>query len=456
MVNNNVTRLGACGLMLAGVILVAGVGAQSPPPPQGPTFSKDVAPILYKNCTTCHRAGEIAPMSLMTYEEARPYAKSISAKVAAGHMPPWHADPAFGHFKNDRHLTDAEIETLTRWAATGSPKGDPKDLPALPKYTNGWNIGTPDAVFTMPESYNVPAEGTIEYQYFDMPTNFTEDKWITAVEVRPGNRAVVHHVIVFYQEPGQNTRTRAFQMAPNMGKPQTPEQIAAAAAAKAAPPKPVDPNAPKPAPQRQLGMMLAGLAPGTEAWVMEPGTALLMKAGSKLTFQMHYTANGVASTDRTSVGIKFATTPPETELRVTALLNQNFVIPAGAQNHTIEANMTTMEDITVWAILPHTHLRGTSWNYDVTYPDGRKEVILAVPHYDFNWQTSYEFEKPLQLPKGTKVHAIATYDNSTKNLSNPDPKSDVKWGDQTWEEMMFTGFTFSVDKDRRNVTGGGR
>jgi hypothetical protein len=436
--------------MLAGVILVAGLGAQqSPPPPQGPTFSKDVAPILYKNCTSCHRAGEIAPMPLMTYEEARPYAKSIRDKVATGHMPPWHADPAYGKFKNDRHLTDAEIETLTRWAAIGAPKGDPKDLPPAPKYTDGWNIGTPDAVFTMPESYNVPADGTIEYQYFDVPTNFTEDKWITAVEVRPGNRSVVHHVIVFYTEPDVvSTRTRAIQMGPNMGLPRP------AGAPAPAPAPPADPNAPRPAPKPPR-MMLAGLAPGTEASVMVPGTALLVRAGSKLTFQMHYTANGVAASDRTSVGVKFAKAAPDTELRVTALINQNFVIPAGEANHTIEANLTLLEDITLWAMLPHTHLRGTSWKYDVTYPDGRKEVILSVPHYDFNWQTEYKFERPLSLPKGTKLHAVATYDNSTKNLSNPDPKSDVKWGDQTWEEMMFTGLTYSVDKDRRNVTGGG-
>jgi len=442
-VKRNVLSVGASGLLLGGVILVASLGAQSPPPPKGPTFSKDVAPILYKNCTSCHRPGEIAPMSLLTYEDARPYAKAIRDKVSSGQMPPWHADPTVGHFKNDSHLTDAEIETLSRWAATGSPKGDPNDLPPMPKYTDGWNIGTPDAVFTMPESFNVPADGTIEYQYFDVPTNFTEDKWITAVEVRPGNRSVVHHVIVFYQEPGQNTRPRVIQMGPNMGKPQTQ------------PAQPADPNAPKPAPQRQLGMMLAGLAPGTEAWVMEPGTGLLMKAGSKLTFQMHYTANGVPGTDRTSVGIKFAKTPPTTELRVTALLNQNFVIPAGEANHTIEASMTMMDDVTVWAMLPHTHLRGTSWKYDVTYPDGRNEVILSVPHYDFNWQTNYEFDKPLHLPKGTKVHAIATYDNSTKNPANPDPKSDVRWGDQTWEEMMFTGFTYSVDKKPVTTPGGG-
>ena len=444
--------LTASGLILAGVILATGAAAQqqeskSPPPPSGPTYTKDVAPILYKNCTTCHRAGEIAPMPLLTYDDVRPYAKSIRNKVIARQMPPWHADPAFGQFKNDHHLSDADIETITRWVATGAPKGDPKDMPPAPKYTDGWNIGTPDAVFTMAESYNVPADGTIEYQYFEVPTNFTEDKWVTAVEVRPSNRAVVHHVIVFYEEPGEYTRPKAIQMAPNMGLPRP-----AGAPAPAPAPAP-NPNAPKPAP-KPVRMMLAGLAPGTDAWVMAPGTGLFMKAGSKLIFQMHYTANGVAGTDRTSVGVKFAKAAPATELRVTALLNQNFVIAAGDANKTIEANMTMLDDVTVWAMLPHTHLRGTSWKYDVTYPDGRNEVILSVPHYDFNWQTNYEFKEPLHLPKGTKVHAVATYDNSTKNPSNPDPKVDVRWGDQTWEEMMFTGFTYSVDK-ARNVTGGG-
>jgi hypothetical protein len=424
-------------MWLAVVAAVATIsGRQAAPPPPAPTFTKDIAPILYKNCTQCHRQGEIAPMPLMTYEEARPYAKEIRDRVIANEMPPWHADPAVGHFANARGLTDREKETVAQWVTLGAPKGDLADLPPAPKYKDGWNIGTPDMIFTMPEAYNVPAQGTVEYQYFEVPTNFTEDKWIQAVEVRPGNRAVVHHVIVFYLEPGQDTRSQVIKFAPGMGRPQPPADPAA-------------PPAPRPQ-QRKLGNMLAGLAPGTEAVVLPPGTARLVKAGSKLTFQMHYTANGTAATDRTSVGVKFASAPPEVEIRETALMNQNFTLPAGQASSTVEATMTVSEDVTLWSLLPHTHLRGKSWKYDVTYPDGRNEVVLAVPRYDFNWQTEYWFKSPLRLPKGSKLHAVATYDNSAANPANPDPKVNVTWGDQTWEEMMFTGLAFSVDKDKRS------
>jgi hypothetical protein len=426
-----ISLLSLVGVVVGSSIVVRG---QAPAPPAAPTFTKDVAPILYKNCTTCHRPGEIAPMSLLTYDDARPWARSIRDRVLGNQMPPWHADPSVGHWVNERRLSDKEKETIARWVTLGAPKGDPADMPPLPKYTDGWNIGKPDAVFTMAEAYNVPASGTIEYQYFDVPTKFTEDKWIQAIEVRPGNRSVVHHVIVFYQEPGEDTRSQVIKPGPGMGKPR----------------QPVDPNAP-PAPkkeQRNLGNMLGGLAPGTEAMILPPGTARLVKAGSTLTFQMHYTANGTAATDRTSIGIKFAPAPPETEIRETALLNQNFTLPAGS-TASVEASMTVTDDVTLWSLLPHTHLRGRSWKYDVTYPDGRNEQVLSVPAYDFNWQTEYWFKAPLKLPKGSKLHAIATYDNSASNPSNPDPKANVSWGDQTWEEMMFTGISFSVDKDKR-------
>jgi hypothetical protein len=421
---------------LVGVVPIAG---DQSGPPVTPTFTKDVAPILYKNCTVCHRPGEIAPMSLLTYDDARPWARSIRDRVIGNQMPPWHADPSVGHFANERRLSDKEKDTIAKWVTFGSPKGDPADLPPAPVYASGWNIGKPDAVFTMPEAFDVPAQGTIEYQYFDVPTNFTEDKWIQAIEVHPGNRAVVHHVIVFYQEPGKNTRSKPLKFAAGMEKPASPAGGA---------PKTPDPSAPKKE-ERKLGAILVGLAPGTEAAVLPPGTARLVKAGSTLTFQMHYTANGAAAKDQTSIGIRFASAPPEVEIQETALMNQNFTLAPGAANAVVEASMTVTDDITLWSLLPHTHLRGQSWKYDVTYPDGRNEVVLAVPHYDFNWQTEYLFTKPLQLPKGSQLHAVATYDNSAANPSNPDPKVSVRWGDQTWEEMMFTGLSFSVDRERR-------
>ena len=398
-----------------------------------PTFTRDVAPILYKNCVSCHRPGEIAPMSLLTYEDAKPHAKAIRDEVGDGHMPPWHADPKHGKFVNDRRLSAEEKATLLRWANNGAPEGNPKDLPPAPKFVDGWTIGQPDAILSMPVEYTVPADGFVEYEYFEIPTNFTEDRWIEALEVRPGNREVVHHVIVTMRPAQPERRPAAFQGRPGMGPRRTPGE------------------APRdrghrlfPAPQR-LGQPIGGFAPGTQPLAFAPGSALLVRAGASIVLQMHYTPNGAAAKDRTQVGLKFAKEKPQVEMRLGTLINMSFEIPAGAADHAVDAEMTTTADVTVRSILPHTHLRGKSWEYTVTYPDGRSEVILSVPKYDFNWQTDYVFAQPLKLPKGTKIRAVAHYDNSAANKSNPDPKVPVRWGDQTWEEMMFTSIVYSID-----------
>jgi hypothetical protein len=419
-----------------------------------PTFSKDVAPIFFKNCTNCHRPGEIAPMSLLTYKDTRPWAKSIATRVSRGTMPPWHADPAHGEFANDRRLTDAEKDTIEKWINAGAPEGNPADLPAPPKYADGWLIPQPDVVVAMQEDYPIPARGTVAYQYFEVKTNFTEDKWVQAFEVRPGNRAAVHHVIVYTRPPQPATppvppsaptppaRRPAplFTLAEGMdipagqtGGPQLPADQR----------KPLGPND-RPAP-RPLGPSVGAYVPGTPARVFPEGTALRLAAGSSIVFQMHYTPTGTSSTDRTSIGLVFAKAPPATELRGTALINGQLHIPAGAAEHRVDAEMTLNRDVTLWSLLPHTHVRGKRWQYEATYPDGRTETILAVPNYDFEWQTDYLFKQPLKLPKGTTLHATAWYDNSPGNKSNPDATKDVWWGDQTWEEMMFTGVTYSVD-----------
>lgn len=424
-------------IALASLTLAASLFAAAAPLAEGPTtvptFSKDVAPILYKNCTHCHRDGEIAPMSLLTYEDARPYAKAIIDEIGGGTMPPWHADPKVGHFKNDRRLSDTDRATLLAWAKNGAPKGNPADLPPAPRYVEGWQIGEPDVVLQMPVEYKVPNKGQIEYEYFEIPTNFTEDKWVQAVEVRAGNRAVVHHVIVYVRSPQPERRPAGVRFAEGMDLPKE------------------DPAAPKvrgvslfPRPER-IGAIIGGSAPGGSGLQTEPGSALLIRAGSTIVLQMHYTANGKRATDRTRVGFIFAKQPPTEELRVATLVNGAFRIPAGAANHEVTAEMTTTADITVRRMRPHTHLRGKDWHYTATYPDGRTEPILAVPMYDFNWQTEYVFAEPLKLPKGTKIRAVAHYDNSTANKSNPNPKADVRWGDQTWEEMMFTSFVYSID-----------
>jgi hypothetical protein len=396
-----------------------------------PTFSKDVAPILYKNCASCHRPGDIAPMPLLTYEQVRPWAKSIREKVSLGQMPPWHATQPRGTFLNDRRLTDLDKETLSRWVKDGSPQGDAKDLPPVPTFTEGWEIGTPDTILSMAKSYDVPPSGTINYQYFTVPTNFTEDKWVQAIEVRPGTRSVVHHVLVFCREPGAPGRQNAFVQV-------TPPIKADALRAH-------DPNDTQTGARPNSLTLVATTAPGTNAMTFQPGTAIRLKAGAVLVFQIHYTANGKASSDTTRVGMVFAKEPPRQEIRNSAFVNPSFILPAGDPNKEVDSAIQFTEDSHIWALFPHTHLRGKSWEYRLVYPDGRTETVLGVPKYDFNWQTYYLFATPLAVPKGARLEATAHYDNSAGNAWNPDPKVDVKWGEQTWQEMQYTGITYTVD-----------
>jgi len=427
------------------------IRAQSGDPQSGPTYSRDVASIIYKNCAGCHRPGEIGPMSLLTYTNTYPWAKSIAARVSAETMPPWHADPSTGEFSNDRRLDPRDKATLLKWIANGAPEGDPKDLPAAPRFAEGWAIGQPDAVVKMGEDYPIPANGTVAYQYFEVPTNFAEDRWVQAFEVRPGNRAAVHHVIVYTRAPApaapaQPSAQPARRPAPSFSFADGMDIPAGQTGGGELPPdqrKPLGPND-RPAP-KTLGPSIGAYVPGNGSRVYQPGTAVRLVAGSTLIFQMHYTASGKPTTDRTSIGFVFSKTPPATELRGTALINGALHIPAGAKDYRVDAEMTINRDVTLWGMLPHTHVRGRRWSYDVTFPDGRTQTILAVPRYDFDWQTDYIFKQPLKLPKGSTLHATAWYDNSPSNRSNPDPTKDVWWGDQTFEEMMFTGLTYSID-----------
>lgn len=430
-----------------GPAAVQASGGQAALTQSAPTFSKDVAPVLYKHCTSCHRKGEIAPMSLLTYEDARPWARAIRDNVVNGVMPPWHADPAHGKWRNDRRLSQQERDVIVRWVDAGAPQGNPADVPKTPVYAEGWTIGTPDAVITMDSEYAVPATGEIEYQYFEMPTNFTEDKWVQALEVRPGNRAVVHHVLVYARWPGMSRPTQAFRTQ-NPPGPMSPTQLKELEEAKA------DPEVARRRREAgtRRGTLIAQIAPGTNATVYAPASAMLLPAGTTLTFQVHYTTNGEAETDRSSIGFKFAPQAPANRVYATALMNPRFMIPAGAAAHAVEARLEVLEDLTIYSLAPHTHLRGKSWEYTVTYPDGRTEIVLAVPKYDFNWQTDYVFETPLRLPKGSILKSVAHYDNSKQNPANPDATQPVYWGDQTWEEMQYTGIMYSVDKESRPTT----
>jgi hypothetical protein len=403
-----------------------------------PTFSKDVTPILYKNCVTCHRPGEVAPMSLLTYEDVRPWARSIRKAVSEGVMPPWHADAPHGTFENERRLTAAEKETLFAWVTAGAPQGDPKDLPPQPTFNDGWRMGTPDVVFEMLEDYEIPASGTVEYEYFYIPTNFTEPRFVQAIEVRPGNRELVHHVIVSYEAPPDLPSTGAvLKFVSDHNK--LPDA------------KPGNrPMKKSNVPSR----LIASYAPGTDPQVFRAGTALRLAPGGTIRLQMHYTTNGSTGTDRTKIGMIFSKDPKPREVRASAFLNSQLFIPAGAAHHQVDTEVAILQDVTLWGMLPHTHLRGKKWEYRIALPDGTMRPLLSVPKYDFNWQTFYMFTEPIALPKGSRILSSAWYDNSANNPANPDPRSDVKWGEQTWEEMQYTGILFSVNPNPPTTTAG--
>ena len=446
---SRLTTLRGAALVLAigawsgsATVLTRSASAQDPrvPPSEtAPTFSKDVAPIVYRKCVSCHRPGEIAPMSFITFQDVRPWARAIREKVMSRTMPPWDADPQHGTFRNDRSLTQTEIDTILKWVDGGARQGNPSEMPPLPSLAAGWQIGTPDAVFEMPAEYQIAANGTIEYQYFEVPTNFKEDRWMQAGEARAGNREHVHHIIVSVVEPGQNTRPNVMTVKAIVPDgetlaPRTPRQLTDAQRALLTQ-----------ANRRANAITLVNWAVGEDAPIYRPGLAKRIPAGSTLVFQVHYTTNGAPATDRSKVGFIFAKEPPQREIRTATVANAQFAIPPGVSAYQVEAEATFTEDVNVWAMHPHMHLRGKDMTYTVIYPDGRREVVLRVPKYDFGWQTDYWLAEPLTLPKGSKLHVAAHFDNSAANRFNPDPTATVRWGDQTWEEMMIGYFTYTVE-----------
>jgi mono/diheme cytochrome c family protein len=404
----------ACVALVAGV--AGGAGPNAPV-----TFNKDVAPILFKNCSGCHRPGQIAPMSLLSYKEARPWARSIRDVVSERRMPPWLADPRHGEFSNDRRLSQKEIETITAWVDSGGKEGEARDLPALPKFGEGWTIGQPDVILSMNEEFAVPADGVVAYKYFTVPTNFTEDRYVQLAEIRQGNRSVVHHVIVTVREPGDSAA-------------------------------PADAQGGEGRTGRNADGMLVGWAPGMSPLTLRPGQAKLIKAGSSLVFQMHYTPNGEAGRDRTSVGLIFARQPVEKRVITAPVAARTLVIPPGDPNYESTSSYTFKDDSHIVSFMPHMHVRGKDFEYRLVLPDGSTRVLLRVPRYDFNWQLSYFLKEPLAVPKGSRLECTAHHDNSAGNRYNPDPAKEVRWGPQTWEEMMIGWFDYTLDgQDLRQV-----
>lgn len=419
-----------------------------------PTFSKDVAPILFRNCVSCHRAGEIGPMPMTSYQEVRPWAKAIQAAVQTRRMPPWHADPHYGQFKNDSRLKDAEIATLVAWVKAGAPEGNKADLPALPRFAEGWQIGKPDVVLSIPE-YTLGATGYDEQKDFIVETNFAEDVWVEAVELRPGNRKIVHHAHVWL-EPAEKKKAPATEGAakPKPVRPSFTVREGTRTYARLDAPVINDgcshPDGgmwPGSSPS-ELASMLGSFIPGKAPEVWPAGIAKRIPAGARVRFTIHYSrSTGKEEKDITSVGLRFAKQPPERELRRIDLHNTAFLIPANTPEHPVTACYTFQEDADVLSYVAHMHYRGKSMRFEATYPDGRKEILLNIPQYDFEWQTKYLNAKPVHIPKGTQIRLYATFDNSPNNKYNPDPSKVVRWGDNTIDEMMDGWFEFVTPKD---------
>jgi peroxiredoxin len=359
------------------------------------TFAKDISRIMQKRCQECHRPGEIGPMPLLSYDNAKSWADTIHEVVLEQRMPPWYADPRHGKFSNDRHLSAEERDTLLAWVEQGCPQGDDKDLPPPATFPEGWTIGKPDTIYQMGEDFKVPATGVLPYKRFTVDPGLKEDVWVQAAECRPGNRKVVHHILVYMQAPGKAIYDKD-----------------------------------------GTALTLAGWAPGDMPAIFPPGTAKLLPAGSKFVFEVHYTPNGKEETDRCSVGVIFAKKRPERIAETNILANMTFQIPPGKADTRGQLSYTFRDDALLLSFMPHMHLRGTSAKYFVTYPDGKSETLLSVPDYDFGWQSIYRFAEPLHIPKGTKLTWIAHWDNSADNPRNPDATKEVRWGLQTWDEMQ--------------------
>jgi hypothetical protein len=414
------------------------------------TFNKDVMPVLQKNCQTCHRPGEVAPMSFMDYNATRPWAKAIKTVVLTKKMPPWFADAKYGHFRNERKLSDSEINTLVSWADGGAPEGKASDRPAPVEFLEGWNIGKPDLVFEMPQPFEVQATGTIEYQYILLPARFDKDTWVTAAEVRPGNRQVVHHVIAFIRPPGSQWMKDAKPGVPFVPVVHKRDENGAAISSSSR----GDPQRGAERASMTSSDFLVGYAPGLQPQEFTlGGAARLIPAGSDIVFQMHYTANGKPATDVTKIGLVLAKETPKYRFLTMPAATQQFAIPPGDPNYEVHSAVTFNEAVQLVWLMPHMHLRGKDFLFRAVYPTGESETLLNVPRFDFNWQLGYDEAKPLQIPKGTRIECTAHFDNSPNNPAKPNPKVTVRWGDQSWEEMMIGWFAviINADADPKNV-----
>jgi hypothetical protein len=455
------TRTAALAGILSVILIAGGAHLRSAPAAEqaAPTFTRDVAPILYKNCTSCHREGEIGPMPLVSYQDVRPWAKSIKAKVVSREMPPWGADPKHGTFKDDKSLNAAAIDTIARWADAGAPKGEDRDLPPLPAFPTGWPQGQPDAIIAMPVTFEIPAEGEVDVIDFFTPTPFGHDVYVKGLAVKPSTPGVVHHagVYVIDRLPTGARFENGRIIGPD-GKAMTRNQVARANGASAT----------------QEIQKLLSFVPGRGYEEYQGGAGQLIRAGSYIDFYMHYTPTGKPERDRTEIGVYFA----KADSQVTHQIYHSFGVAGPTtyivQGEEVEANRSARADggeggvelppippyvddwkvvsvhsirepVTLYGLTPHLHFRGKSMKYVLTLPDGTDEVLLNVPRYDFNWQSYYELATPRPLPAGSKVTVTTLFDNSVRNPYNPAPEKTVYWSEQSWDEMYAPQVRITVD-----------
>lgn len=380
-------------------------------------FSKHIAPIFQARCVECHRDQGLATFDLQSYESARPWGKAIAKQVREGKMPPWGLDPKVGEWKDNPTLTPEQIAAIEKWVNTGMPEGDKKDLPEPRTFHEDWSIGKPDMVFEMPKEITIPADGVMPYQYHVTDLQNTEDLYVQSMEVLPGNRKVVHHVIVFLQPPKEWNRENKDGFTTDF---------------------------------------LDVYAPGSPAGVNPPGVARLIPKGSKLMWQVHYTPTGKEEKDQSKFGIILSKEPPKELMRTVLMVNMGFIIPPMVPEHVVEARSKIGKEATLYSFTPHMHYRGTAMDFYITPPGGPEELICSIPDYDFNWQLDYFLKEPRKVPAGTIVRVVGKFDNSPNNPFNPDPSKEVRWGEQTWEEMLMGGVFLSWPvEEAAAVTGAG-
>jgi hypothetical protein len=425
--------------IVAGVLLTCLAGLAQRSDRTTPTYYGDVLPILQKHCEGCHRAGGIAPISFASYEQVARYAEAIRLVTENRSMPPWFAVDEIGRFSNDPSLSREEIATLAAWAGSEATAGDLHDAPAPRVWTEGWSIPQPDLVVKMTRPVELPASGDVDYTYEIVPTHFVEDRWVQMAEVLPSARANVHHAVVYIRPPN----SKWLRHAP-VGVAFTGEAL-------------TDPEDRRGVHWTDSDILLV-YAPGSSPDEWPATMARFVPAGSDLVFQMHYTTNGKSAADQSRVGLVFAKQPPEKRVLTLQLTNDHFVIPPGADNFRVEARGTLPNDATLLSFFPHMHLRGRRFEYNLvrckpatqSHGDGRGgapepqiETLLRV-NYHFHWQMSYRLAEPRLLKAGTELQAVAWYDNSANNRHNPDPTAAVRWGEQTYDEMMIGFFDVAV------------